>query len=151
MSIQNGTHPSPPINPVQDVLQELETEVQDIVMGFETRLRQLRRAGARVFGQMAPDSDDEEAEEEGVDAEEEALLRHPDMAHILPVPGDEAHPDAVPAADVPLVGRGKGEVEEAFRRAEAVLSPESRLAAAMEIAAEAEAEAATVKPAHAEL
>ena len=48
-SIQNGTHPSPPINPVATALNDLQSELEDIVVGFETRLRRIKRAGERAF------------------------------------------------------------------------------------------------------
>jgi len=48
-SIQNGTHPSPPINPVVDVLEELEDEVETIVDSFETRLGRLKLDGKHTL------------------------------------------------------------------------------------------------------
>ncbi|KAI0029547.1 hypothetical protein K488DRAFT_22124, partial [Vararia minispora EC-137] len=113
-TIQNGTHPSPPVNPVVGVLAELENEVQDVVTGFETRMRQLRRTGARAFGASKRWEDDEDLEAEDDEGADEALLQDPDVVAILPVPDDA--PAVAP--DVPIIGRGKEEVEQAFARAE---------------------------------
>ncbi|VDC03353.1 unnamed protein product [Peniophora sp. CBMAI 1063] len=119
LSVQNGSHDNPPVNPVETALIDLEAEVKDIVTGFETRLRQLRRSGARAFKE---DKDEEEvkeaaSEELNLSNDEEKLLQEPEMVSILPIPTDEPHPEAIVAPDVPVVGRGKEEVEQAFARA----------------------------------
>ena len=98
-SVQDGSHPSPPINPIIPVLEELQTEVEDAISGFNARLRKIKRTGARAFGTT------EDAVEEG-----------DDTVSILPI--DEPEPTA--DAEVPpvTVGRGKAEVEAAFERVE---------------------------------
>ncbi|KIK97344.1 hypothetical protein PAXRUDRAFT_232341 [Paxillus rubicundulus Ve08.2h10] len=49
-SIQNGTHSDAPApNPLTPILEDLESEVQDVVIGFETRLRRIKRDGERAF------------------------------------------------------------------------------------------------------
>lgn len=105
-SIQRGTHPSPPINPILPVLEDLESEVQDIVTGFETRLRRLKRDGERNLGQV------DVAADESVSASEPTVS-------ILPVPEDEIRRHGA-KDDIPpvIVGRTKEEVVEALGRAE---------------------------------
>lgn len=121
LSFQNGTHDDSPENPVEAAMEDLEAEVKDIVTGFETRLRQLRRSGARTFSSSTNEEDQEEKEVgEELTEKEEKLLEEPDMVNILPIPKEEAHPEAIRAPDVPVVGRGKEEVEQAFARADAV-------------------------------
>ncbi|THH12437.1 hypothetical protein EW146_g7696 [Bondarzewia mesenterica] len=140
-SVQNGSHPSPPINPVQPALEELESEVKDIITGFETRLRRIKRAGDRAFGVAVPEEEKEDVDEEDSGAPEKPLVS------ILPVPGQNE-----PSADeavLNVIGRGKQEVEEAFARARDFLSkkgtPEDRAKGAEEVASsiaqEVEAEA----------
>ncbi|KAI0316770.1 hypothetical protein OF83DRAFT_1125077 [Amylostereum chailletii] len=110
MAMQNGTHPSPPANPVLSALEELESEVEDVVMGFQTRLRRIRRSGERIFGVLPPETE-EDQEIEAADPE----------VSILPIVDDEGHPAAPEAANPGLlVGRSKEEVEQAFARAETV-------------------------------
>ena len=49
-SIQNGTHTEIVVpNPLHSILADLESEVQDVVIGFETRLRRIKREGERAF------------------------------------------------------------------------------------------------------
>ncbi|TFK52034.1 hypothetical protein OE88DRAFT_1658801 [Heliocybe sulcata] len=110
--IQNGSHPSPPVNPVSAALNDLEAEIKDIVTGFQTRLRGLKRSGARAFG----------GESDGADADAPTTPQSPtEGASILPVPDAEkkgaAIADGVPP--VPVIGRSKGEVLEALGRVEA--------------------------------
>ena len=66
-SIQDGTHPSPPINPVGPAIKELQDEVEDVIHGFNARLRTIKRSGARAFGTPEEEADEEQ---EGVDQKE---------------------------------------------------------------------------------
>lgn len=100
LAIQNGTHPSPPINPVLDGIQDLQTEVQDIVIGFETRLRRIKRSGDRAFGAETPDSDGDSVPSDAT-------------VSTLPIEGD-AHngkeEDESPAIPPVTIGRSKEEI-----------------------------------------
>ena len=82
---------------------------------------------------------DEEDEDEQ-DAESPEV---PDV-FILPVP-DEPHP-AAPASEqeLPVIGRGKGEVEEAFARAEALVDEQRAQQVASRVADEVKAESKSV-------
>ncbi|KZT21195.1 hypothetical protein NEOLEDRAFT_1074005 [Neolentinus lepideus HHB14362 ss-1] len=107
--IQNGSHPSPPINPVLGALDDLEAEIEDIVTGFQTRMRGLKRSGQRAFGDS----------EENTDAPTSPLSPIPGVS-ILPVLDAEksaAIADGVPP--VPVIGRSREEVLEALGRLEA--------------------------------
>jgi hypothetical protein len=92
------------------VIEELENEVQNIVVGFETRLRKLNRDGARSFkgdtGDAAPVADD---------TVDDAPIP---KVTIPVVPSEEREPGA---QDVPpvVIGRGKAEVEQALGAVEA--------------------------------
>lgn len=108
-SIQDGSHPSPPINPVLTALADLQAEVQDLVVGFETRLRRVRRNGERVFGSQ---------DEAPSDAHEDETVS------ILPVEPDEISQAPVDDHVPPVViGRSKEEVIQALDRA---AEPEGR-------------------------
>ncbi|THH27750.1 hypothetical protein EUX98_g6442 [Antrodiella citrinella] len=112
-SIQNGSHPSPPINPVLPALADLQAEVQDVVVGFETRLRRVKRNGDRAFGAIPGDEDVNDGEESDTPADE--------TVSILPIEQDEKK-EPVPAQsplDVHqvIIGRSKEEVVAALNRA----------------------------------
>jgi len=152
-SVQNGTHPSPPINPVLSEITELQSEVQDIIMGFETRLRRIKRTGDRAFGLEVP-------EEEESEDDETSAPDGPEVS-ILPIPGDHTDQKPVVGEPVPVVGRGQREVEEALARAEGVESQQegtagelgkgaegvaSSIAQEVEVDAEIEMSTSTVGP-----
>lgn len=102
-SIQNGSHPSPPINPVLTQISDLQAEVQDVVVGFETRLRRIKRNGERILGSGGQQTDPENSEDESIS--------------ILPIEdGDKAQSPA--DIDVPpvVIGRSKEEVMDALNR-----------------------------------
>ncbi|KAF7796835.1 hypothetical protein EIP86_008019 [Pleurotus ostreatoroseus] len=103
-SIQDGTHPSPPINPVLPALEDLQNEVQDVIVGFETRLRRIKRNGERAFGAALDDNDAPSDE----------------TVSILPIE-DDAHRDASegdsPAVPPVVIGRSKDEILSALDRA----------------------------------
>ncbi len=117
-SIQNGSHPSPPIDPVPSAMHDLQLELQDVIAGFETRFRRLRRNGSRAFDSLSGDAMDEETEQVS------ESHQSPEFS-ILPIPEDESNP-ATPilGSELPVVGRGKAEVEEAYARAEVVMDRE---------------------------
>lgn len=118
-SIQNGSHPSPPIDPIPSAMHELEVELQDVVTSFETRFRRIKRNGFRTFDSHSEDTMDEEENEKVFESHQ------PPEVSILPIPEDKPNP-ATPilGSEFPVVGRGKAEVEEAFARAEAVMDGE---------------------------
>jgi hypothetical protein len=122
LSIQNGTHPSPPINPVLDTVDEFESEVQDVVLGFETRLRRIRRTGERAFS-GADSSTDGDEEEKVIDVQETSK---PEDVSVLPVPTDDAQSPAIPNTPQVVIGRSKEEVLEAFERFEEQESPAAK-------------------------
>ena len=118
-SIQNGSHPSPPIDPIPSAMDDLRVELQDVIAGFETRFRRIKRNGFRTFDSLPGDTVDEEEYEQVFES------RQPPEVSILPIPEDEPN-TATPilGSEFPVVGRGKAEVEEAFARAEAVMDGE---------------------------
>jgi hypothetical protein len=144
-SIQNGSHPSPPVNPIRDAMHELQLEVQDVITGFETRFRRIKRNGSKTLDFLPEDTVDEEETEQHIQASsspsvslspihadksnlvtpvsgsESSTAGIPDIS-ILPIPADVTNP-TIPFVEneLPVVGRGRAEVEEAFERAEAVL------------------------------
>ncbi|KAI0675681.1 hypothetical protein C8Q78DRAFT_1005911 [Trametes maxima] len=107
-SVQDGSHPSPPINPVLPAIEDLQNEVEDVVGGFQTRLRGINRKGARAF----------EAPQEP--SEEETPVSGDETVSILPIEesGLPAHTETPADVDVPpvVIGRGKAEVEAALNR-----------------------------------
>ncbi|KAI9451930.1 hypothetical protein BJY52DRAFT_1084603, partial [Lactarius psammicola] len=111
ISIQNGSHPSPPIDPVPGAIHEFHLEVEDIITGFETRFRHIQRNGLRALESSLGGVDGDE------DAKQDTELPQSPEVSILPIPGDD--PDSaspISESDFPVVGRGKVEVEEALER-----------------------------------
>ncbi|TCD71787.1 hypothetical protein EIP91_003130 [Steccherinum ochraceum] len=113
MTIQDGSHSSPPINPVLPALADLQAEVQDVVVGFETRLRRVKRNGDRAFG--AEDGSNENLDDEETDAPADETVS------ILPIEQDEKKDPASGQSppDIPqvVIGRSKEEVVAALNRA----------------------------------
>jgi len=144
-SIQNGSHPSPPINPIPSAMHELELELQDVIASFETRFRRIKRNGSKTLDFLSEDMVDEEEAEQDIQAppspdvsaspihadepnlgtpvsgSESSVAGIPEVS-ILPIPTDRPDPTTpVVENELPVVGRGRAEVEEAFKRAGAVL------------------------------
>ncbi len=153
-SVQDGSHPSPPINPVAVAIQELQDEVDDVIAGFNARLRKTKRSGARVFGSPVPADEAEEDESASVppneDAEQtdttnEGSVRNvvvgrgkgvTESASILPVEDPEQTETTEGWVRNVVVGRGKGEVEAALNR---VASADAQKTASPEHVADADA------------
>ncbi|KAG2144566.1 hypothetical protein DEU56DRAFT_790297 [Suillus clintonianus] len=105
-SIQNGTHENLSVdNPIIPIIEDLESEVQDVVIGFETRLRRIKRDGERAFNSIQKDEEKETA----TDPEQ------PEVS-ILPIPegGASGHAYVPPV----VIGRSKEEVLEALGKVE---------------------------------
>lgn len=104
-AIQDGTHASAVPNPVLPAIADLQSEVQDIVVGFGTRLRRLRRTGERALTQGFSDP--------GSPATD-------DTVSILPI-DDSSKVESPADVDVPpvVIGRSKQEVLAALDRAAA--------------------------------
>lgn len=47
--MQNGTHAKAPLNPLTDVMEALQEEVDDMIMGFDANLTRLKNAGLDAF------------------------------------------------------------------------------------------------------
>jgi hypothetical protein len=122
-AIQNGSHPSPPINPVIPAMRELQSELEDIAVGFDSRLRRIKRSGERAFTGAPVDEDEVPSEAE---------------FSILPVPEETAVNK--PEGEIPpvILGRSKEQVLEALKMAEeqsqeTTLSEGSELAESVEM------------------
>lgn len=108
-SIQNGTHESLIMdNPVIPIFEDLESEVQDVVIGFETRLRRIKRDGERSFNSVQKD-------EEKVAVTDPERDVGPEVS-ILPIP-EEGAGERVYVPPV-VIGRSKEEVLEALGKVE---------------------------------
>lgn len=106
-SIQNGSHPSPPVNPLFDALEDLQSEVQDVVVGFQTRLRRIKRSGERAFG----GADDASESADG-------SAPSPEVS-ILPIVPSEDESNLEPEAEPVVIGRSEKEILESLGRAAA--------------------------------
>lgn len=111
--IQNGSHPSPPINPVVDALNELMNEIDEVTTGFETRLSRIRREGDRAFS-----SNTEFDPKAGAD---DTVPSNPEVS-ILPISGDgtakgKSEEKVLQEVADAILGRSEGEVVEALGRA----------------------------------
>lgn len=113
-SVQNGTHPSIVVaNPLAPITEDLRSEVGDIVIGFETRLRRLKREGERAFNGNGA------AQKE----EEKGSLSEPEVS-ILPIPGTDTKERMQTFIPPVIVGRSKEEVLDALKKATALDQPE---------------------------
>jgi hypothetical protein len=100
-------------------MHDLQLELQDVIAGFETRFRRIKRNGFRTFDSLSGDTMDEEENEQVLESHQ------PPEVSILPIPEDVSNPTTPTlGSEFPVVGRGKAEVEEAFARAEAVMDGE---------------------------
>lgn len=102
-SVQDGSHETSPTNPLFPIMQELQDEVEDVIRGFNARLRQVKRNGARNFGTSDAVVDEEDGTASILPIEEPAQTDSP-------VDGGAAHVPPV------VIGRGKEEVQAAFDR-----------------------------------
>lgn len=95
-------------NPIIPIFEDLELEVQDIVIGFETRMRRIKRDGERAFNSVQKD------EEKGTATDSDRDVG-PEVS-ILPIPEEGASGYVPPV----VIGRSKEEVLEALGRAESL-------------------------------
>lgn len=92
-------------NPMESIFAELESEVQDVVIGFETRLRRIKRDGERAFNNHGNGAAQKE--------EEQGSIVEPDPEVSIPaVPRDEQ--------GSVIMGRSQEEVLEALGKVEPV-------------------------------
>lgn len=114
--IQNGTHPSPPIDPLVPALDKLQLELEDAKNGFDTRVRTL---SAQIHHVLSPP---QKEEHEGEASSEEPVSGEGEEFSILPI-------DPVPTSPVMdgeeelestniIIGKSKEQVEEAIRIAQ---------------------------------
>ena len=54
--MQNGTHKSAPANPLVDVMEALQEEVDDMVLGFEANLTRVKNAALDMFSEIGENS-----------------------------------------------------------------------------------------------
>lgn len=155
LMIQNGSHPVALENPVISAIEDLESEVKDVVGGFEMRLRRVKRAGDRTL------TGEPSASAGANDAGATENTNAPTVS-ILPVPGAGSEPGVLHDAPPVVIGRGKQEVLDAMGRVEAgkateALPPQTNDATKApenvvgDLAEEAAAEAGKVIPVHPEL
>lgn len=112
-SIQNGTHPHVVVaNPLAPITEDLQSEVLDIVIGFETRLRRLKREGERAFnGNGAVQKE-----------EEKGPVAEPEVS-ILPIPGTDTRERAQTFIPPVIIGRSQQEVFDALNKANSLDQP----------------------------
>ncbi|KAI5118675.1 hypothetical protein M0805_003612 [Coniferiporia weirii] len=109
LSKANGSHSSPFPNPVMDALEDLQAEVHDITVGFETRLRRIKREGDRAFTLETPSEADAQVPAPGVS--------------ILPIYDDgtaqgKAEEKVLQEVSDAILGRSGEEIVAALNRAE---------------------------------
>lgn len=49
--MQNGTHVNAPANPLTEVMEALQEEVDDMILGFEAKLARVKSAALDVFSE----------------------------------------------------------------------------------------------------
>ncbi|THH10345.1 hypothetical protein EW145_g1375 [Phellinidium pouzarii] len=109
LALANGSHATPYPNPVMDAFEDLQSEVQDITVGFETRLRRMKREGDRAFS-VDTSTDDSMRESE------------PEFS-ILPISDDDtaqgrAEEKILQEVSDAILGRSEDEVVAALGRAD---------------------------------
>jgi hypothetical protein len=115
--MQNGTDSTAPEPIVVQALNDLNDELQDVITGFELRLRKLKRGGDRAFTSSGNSGNTREESTTTIAPSEPE-------ASILPVPdaeqdGEQTKEDesaAVPPIDV-VVGKSQDQVLQAFENA----------------------------------
>lgn len=129
LSLQNGTHPSPPEDPIVSALDEMQVEAQDVVRGFVTRLNVIMGKGREIFGTVpspTPETANEpaggnghEEQKQNTEVTEEAPEEEEKWVSILPIPTDTSAPvdEAVDPAQV-FIGKSKEQILEALGKAE---------------------------------
>ncbi|KAL5531376.1 hypothetical protein ACEPAG_4253 [Sanghuangporus baumii] len=104
LALANGSHSDPYPNPVYDAFEDLRSEVQDITLGFETRIRRIKREGERAFTEERPEPEQSASEPE---------------VSILPVTdGGKKEDKAFQEVADAILGRSEEEVAAAMGRAE---------------------------------
>ncbi|KIK61977.1 hypothetical protein GYMLUDRAFT_84649 [Collybiopsis luxurians FD-317 M1] len=112
--IQNGSHPSPPIDPLVPALDKLQLELQEVQSGFNSRIRSL---GLQIHEILAPKPVQETGEVPvaGDESEEEQVSILPlDPSPSAPVERNEGEFDA---SNV-IIRKSKEQVEEAMSNAQ---------------------------------
>ncbi|KAF9077987.1 hypothetical protein BDP27DRAFT_1310540 [Rhodocollybia butyracea] len=113
--IQNGSHPSPPIDPLVPALDKLQLELDEIKSGFNARVRTL---GTQIHDVLVlPSLPEEHAPEE---AEDEVSILPIDPVETSPV---GKHDEAVDMSNI-ILGKSKEQVEEAMSIAQEPLREE---------------------------
>jgi len=97
--LRNGTHEDTTDNPILRTLKELRVEVDDIITGFESRLRKIKRDGERAFDGTNHDEDSPESKP----AEDPTVS-------ILPIADGESIPQVI-------IGKSPEQVVEALKEA----------------------------------
>jgi hypothetical protein len=113
--IQNGTHPSPPIDPLVPALDKLQLELDEIKSGFNARVRTL---GAQIHDVLVSPSPPGDLVPE--EAEDEVNILPIDPVDTSPV-GE--HDEAVDISNI-ILGKSKEQVEEAMSIAQEPLHEE---------------------------
>lgn len=96
---RNGTHEEALVNPIIQKLKELRVEVDDIITGFESRLRRVQRDGERAFAGTNHDEDSFESKS----------TEDPSVS-ILPIANEKSIPQVT-------IGKSSEQVVEALKEA----------------------------------
>ncbi|KDQ26812.1 hypothetical protein PLEOSDRAFT_1113225 [Pleurotus ostreatus PC15] len=119
-SLQNGTHDASPEDPMLPALEDLRSEVQDIVNAFQARLRSHKQAAAELFDDKPLDThgDDVAVEADSDRAQPKLPVSAPSLGSHGILEGQENRPssDAIPPV---VLGRSEDEVVAALGRAAA--------------------------------
>lgn len=103
LALTNGTHEHPYPNAVLDAFEDLQAEVHDITVGFETRMRRIKREGDRAFA---------------VDGQTEEEQTVPEVSILPVVDGGKKEDKAFQEVADAILGRSGEEVVDAMGRAE---------------------------------
>ncbi|THU92963.1 hypothetical protein K435DRAFT_725740 [Dendrothele bispora CBS 962.96] len=117
--VQNGSHANPPIDPLIPALDNLQTELEDVISGFEHSIRVLGMKIREVL--FGPEEDNEPV----IDVSEPTQPEEEEMFSILPIdpsPSAPSSPDKEGTEETTefdasqvILGKGKEQVEEALK------------------------------------
>lgn len=106
------------------MLDDLQAEIKDVIMSFETRFRRMKRAGERAFGSSDAPSNARSDEESnvGVEQPEVSILPVPksDQKKTTDADADQAQQKREDVVADAILGRSEEEVKDALLRAESV-------------------------------
>jgi hypothetical protein len=113
-SLQNGTHPDAPTDNLIPILDNLDHEVQNMILGFTVKMDFIIREGDRLFNNDAELMPEQEIEPEDGEHDEECEEEEPQVS-VLPI-SPEPSLEKVDPANV-VIGKSAEQIEKMAHQA----------------------------------